>query len=88
MIHCPAKCLLQWTEDSSSMCQNWVVLPTRDMPVDAGQAGVLKQLSKKMISCHPTDAGDLGIQVVMGWLITTHQCMNPGYVSCCQVVQF
>ena len=34
------KCLLQWTEDSSSMLQNWVVLPKRDIPVGAGQAGV------------------------------------------------
>ena len=40
MIHCPEKCLLQWTEDSSSMRHNWVVLPKRDIPVGAGQAGV------------------------------------------------
>ena len=48
MIHCPAKGLLQWTEDSSSMLQNLVVLPKRDMPVGAGQAGIslLSQLSK------------------------------------------
>ena len=42
MIHCPAKCLLQWTEDSSSMRQNWAVLLKRDMPVGAGHAGVSK----------------------------------------------
>ena len=47
--YCPAKCLLQWTEDNSSMLKNWVVLPKRDMPVGAGQAGVSKQQSDKMI---------------------------------------
>ena len=48
-IHCPAKCLLQWTEDNSPMLQNWVVLPKRDMPVGAGQVGVSMQQSEKMI---------------------------------------
>ena len=86
LIHCPAKCLLQWTEDNSSMLQNWVVLPKKDMPVGAGQAGVSKQQSEKMILCHPTDVGDLGFQEVMGWLMTTHQSMIPGHVGCCQIV--
>ena len=48
-IHCPARCLFQWTEDNSSMLQNWVVLPKRDMPVGAGEAEVSKQQSEKMI---------------------------------------
>ena len=33
-----------------------------------------------------TDVGDLGFQVVMGWLVTTHQNMNLGQVGCCQAV--
>ena len=41
--------LLQWTKDNSFMLQNWVELPKRDMPVGAGQAGVSKQQSEKMI---------------------------------------
>ena len=35
-----------------------------------------------------TDAGGLGFQVVMGWSMTTHQYKIPGYVGCCQAVQF
>ena len=84
MIHCPAKCLFQWTEDRSSMLLNWVVLPKRDVPVGAGQAGVSKKQIEKMILCCPTDVGDSGFQVVMGWLMTTHQNMIPGHVGCCQ----
>ena len=56
------------------------------MPVGAGQAGVSKQQSEKMICCRPTDDGDLGFQVVKGWLMTTHQSINPGHVECCQAV--
>ena len=40
MIHYRAMCSLQLTEESSFMCQNWVVLLKRDMPVDVGQARV------------------------------------------------
>ena len=68
------------------MLQNWVVLPKRDMPVGAGQAGVSKQQSEKMIGCRPTDVEDLGFQVVKGWSMTAHQSMNPGHVGCCKAV--
>ena len=64
MIHCTARCLLQWTEDSSSMLQNWVVLPKRDMSVGAGQAEVSRQQSKKIIYCCPTDTGYFVFQVI------------------------
>ena len=49
MIHCPAMCLLQLKEDSSSMRHNSVVLQKRDMPVGAGQAGFTKQQREKII---------------------------------------
>ena len=77
---------MQLTEDSSFIRQNWVVLPKRDKPVGAVQAGVSKYQSEKMILCRPTDVEDSGFQVVMGWLMTTHQCTNLGHVGCCQAV--
>ena len=58
------------------------------MPVGAGQAGISKQRSEKMIRCRPTDVGDTVFQVVMGWLMTTHQSMNSGHEGCCQAILF
>ena len=60
----------------------------RDMPVGAGQARVSRWLSKKMITCRPTDVGDLVFPVVMAWLMTTNQCKNPGLEGCCKAEQF
>ena len=41
-----------------------------------------------MILCRPTDVGDSGFQVEMGWLMTTHHYKSPRHVGCCQAVQF
>ena len=54
MNHYPAKCLLQWAEDSSSLRQKWVVLPKRDMPVGAGQEGDSVKNLGFTLDCHLT----------------------------------
>ena len=46
----------------------------------------LKATEREDDICRPTDVGDFGFHVVKGWLMTTHQSMNPGHVGCCQAV--
>ena len=38
----------------------------------------------ELMSSH--DVGNSGFQVVMGWLMNTHQNTNPGNVICCQAL--